>query len=93
MVAEYSVTALLSTFNALYFLAYPWRRRRHRIGAWVLGVVSLGVAVESFYFGVWVFLRETAARESGGSWALVGGAGLVGSLLIAGLVARRHLRW
>jgi hypothetical protein len=44
---------LSSSFNTLFFLHYRSHRRRRLIGARVLGVLSLGLALESLYFLLW----------------------------------------
>lgn len=63
VLAQFIVTALSGAFNACYFFGYRSPKRRRRIGAIVLAVVSLAIFIESLYFGLFSFYR-------GQEWAI-----------------------
>lgn len=60
--AQYFATAVSSAFNACYFFGYRSSMRKRRIGAIVLGMVSVAIFIESLYFG-------TFSLYQGHDWA------------------------
>ena len=84
--AQYVVTALSGAFNACYFLGYRSSTRRRRIGAIVLALVSLGMFVESFYFGFSGLFQE---QQESVLWLGTRLLICLSSLAISVLIARR----
>ena len=91
--AQYFATAISSAFNACYFFGYRSPKARRRIGAIVLGVVSLAIFIESLYFGTFSLYQghewATSFFLNPSYWL---GARLLlclGSLLISALILRQ----
>jgi len=62
--AQYVITALSSGLNTCYFMSYRSPRKRRRVGAVTLTVVSLAMFVESLYFGLYAFSRKQPWAEA-----------------------------
>lgn len=87
---QYALTAVSSGFNAIYFLGYRSAERRRRIGAMVLSLVSLGLLIQSVFFGLFVFLRPSVfTLFEPRQWLVVGALPFMGSGLISALILRR----
>ncbi len=93
VLAQYLVTALSSAFNACYFFGYRSSTRRRRIGAIVLGVVSIGIFIESVFFGFFaLFQGQQWAFEfffNQSYWFAARLLICLGSLAISVLILRR----
>ncbi len=86
VVLQYGLTALSSAFNAGYFARYRSAQLRRRIGARVLAVASLALALESAYFGHYLFSHRMQADAW--AWLLAGSLSAVGSWLMTVLILR-----
>ena len=93
MAIAWAVSVACSATNAVFFAAYRDERRRRRIGAAVMAVVSVAMLIEALAFGAVVSVPESLA--AGGSrwrlWLLARLLVCVGSMLITLLIARQ--RW
>lgn len=89
VVLQYGVTAVSSAFNAAYFARYRSAWRRRRLGARVLAVASLALALESAYFGLYLFPQRP--QPDARAWLLAGALSALGSLLMSGLILRSAL--
>lgn len=93
--AQYFAAALSSGFNACYFFGHRPSARRRRIGAIVLGVVSLAIFIESTYFGLFSLYsgQEWAISFflNPGYWLAARLLLCLGSLLISALILRQLL--
>ena len=86
-ITQYVITALSSAFNACYFLGYRSPTKRRRIGAVVLALASLGVFVESFYFGFSVIFDGQQWANS--FWLATRVLACLSSLFISVLIIRK----
>jgi len=93
VIAQYLLTAVSSGFNVGYFLAYRSGERKHRVGAAVLGTLSLALFIESSYFGAFaLFHGEVWAGRfffEPRHWFLAHVFLCLSSLLITTLILRR----
>lgn len=94
LLLQQGCTALASAFNALYFLRYPSRRRRHRWGAFALLLVNLALLFESLFFGILPVLSTPVAQLSPGAGTryTVGLLPMAASLLITVFILVKHRR-
>ncbi|MBI4297988.1 MAG: hypothetical protein HY676_05595 [Chloroflexi bacterium] len=86
VLAQYGATALSAAFNTWYFATYRTREGRRRVGAAVMAVVSLALAVESVAVGWLLYPRAS----DGFLWLTSGTLALAGSLLISTLIILRR---
>ena len=91
--AQYFATVISSAFNACYFFGYRSPKARRRIGAVVLGLVSLAIFIESIYFGFFaLFQGQGWARDfflDPSHWLAARLLLCLGSLSISALILRR----
>ena len=91
-VIQYAITALLSAWNAVYFLSRRWPTRRMRAGACTLALVSLGVSLQGLYVEMAVLRQPNLEAGAAKGWLFVGSLGLAGALLVALWALRHSLR-
>lgn len=93
VIALYGVTVLSSVLNTCYFLGYRSVEKRRRIGATALALLSLGIVIESLYFGLFTFfLGRGGAIDfflDPGHWLMAGTLLCVGSVFISVLILRQ----
>lgn len=97
--AQYFATAISSAFNTYYFIGYRSSTKRRRIGAVALALMSLGIFIESLYFGFFALYQDEQWASDfflhhsywlGARLLLCLGTLLISALILRHLVAKRR---
>lgn len=94
MAIAWVVSVACSATNAVFFASYRDERRRRRIGAAVMAVVSFAILVEGLAFGAVASVPDGLLAASGSRWQMWLLARLLvclGSVLVTLLIMRQ--RW